>query len=55
MKSYCKFRDEHKDDVEIIEELNCRLSDQRFAHYYGYYGSKGCGSRKYREKELVMI
>ena len=52
MKMYCEFRDKYGDDREILENLFFKIPDQRFRMYYEYYGTKGCKSREYLEKEL---
>lgn len=52
MRRYCEFRDQFGNNPEILEHLFFKIPDQRFRMFYEYYGTKGCSSRKYLEKEL---
>ena len=52
MKMYCEFRDQYKEDREILELLFFRIPDQKFRMFYEYYGTSGCSAKRYEEKEL---
>ena len=52
MKMYCEFREMFNNNPVVIDALEHRIKDSRFHQYYKFYGTKGCSSRSYEEKEL---
>ena len=52
MKMYCEFMDKHQRNKEIENIIFFKIKDDRFRRYYNFYGTKGCSSRKYQEKNL---
>ena len=53
LKMYCEFCDLHKDNQEIMDILNHRITNPRFKDFYNYFGTKGCKSRRYQELPLL--
>ena len=53
MKMYCEFCDTYKDNQEVMDILNHRITNPRFRQFYDYFGTKGCKSRNYEEKNLL--
>ena len=53
LKMYCEFCDLYKDNPEVIDILNHRVTNPRFHQFYRYFGTKGCSSRGYEEKQLL--
>ena len=54
MKIYCEFMDEHKEDKEVSDSLYYKIKDPRFRKYYNFYGTSGCSSLRYEEKNLEL-
>jgi hypothetical protein len=53
MKAYCSFMDYlGRNKEEASDIFYFKTKDPRFRKYYNFYGTKGCSSFKYREKEL---
>ena len=52
MKLYCEFMDLHRDDKEVRDILYYKVTDPKYRKYYNFYGTLGCGAKKYREKNL---
>ena len=53
MKMYCEFCDQYKDNQEIMNILDYKILNSRFRQFYEYFGTKGCSSRGYEEKQLL--
>lgn len=53
MRIYCEFLDTYKDNPEIMEILSHKIINPRFKQFYDYFGTKGCSSRNYEEKNLL--
>lgn len=53
MKMYCEFCDYYSDNLEVMDILNHRITNPRFKQFYDYFGTSGCSSRKFREKNLL--
>ena len=54
MKSYCEFMDSHRNNKEVSETLYYKIKDPRFQKYYNFYGTSGCSSMRYEEKNLEL-
>lgn len=54
MKMYCEFMDKHKGNQEILDKLNFKIKDEKFKTFYNFYGTKGCSSAKFEEKNLTQ-
>ena len=50
---YCEFCDIHKENHEIMDILDHKIESLKFRQFYNYFGTKGCSSRKFREKDLL--
>ena len=53
LKMYCEFCDTYKDNPEVIDILNHRITNPRFKQFYDYFGTKGCKSKRYQELPLL--
>ena len=53
LKMYCEFCDYYKDNPEVIDIINHRITNPRFRQFYNYFGTKGCSSKNYEEKNLL--
>lgn len=53
LKMYCEFCDLYKDNPEVIDILNHRITNSRFRQFYEYFGTSGCKAKNYRECYLL--
>lgn len=53
MRMYCEFCDHYENNLEVLDIINHRITNPRFKQFYDYFGTKGCSSRGYREKNLL--
>ena len=54
MKAYCEFMDSHKGNKEVSDALYYKIKDPRYRKYYNFYGTSGCSSLRYEEKNLEL-
>lgn len=50
LKMYCEFGDTYPDQLDSVD---FKLNEPKFRKYYNYYGTSGCKSRNYLEKNLI--
>ena len=53
MRMYCEFVDLYKDNSQIMDIINHRITNPRFRQFYDYFGTSGCKSKGYQEGNLL--
>ena len=54
MKMYCEFMDKYQGSKEVSDMIYFKIKDPKYRKYYNFYGTKGCSSKKYQEKNLKL-
>ena len=54
MRMYCEFMDLHQGNKEVSDIIYYKIKDQKYRKYYNFYGTKGCSSLRYEEKNLEL-
>ena len=54
MRMYCEFMDLHQGNKEVSDIIYYKIKDPKYRKYYNFYGSKGCSSLRYEEKNLEL-
>ena len=54
MRMYCKFMDKHQGNKEVSDIIYYKIKDPKYRKYYNFYGTKGCSSLRYEEKNLEL-
>ena len=54
MKMYCEFMDKYNGNKEISDIIYYKIKDPKYRKYYNFYGTKGCSSLRYEEKNLEL-
>ena len=54
MKMYCEFMDKYFGNKEVSDMIYFKIKDPKYRKYYNFYGTKGCSSKKYQEKNLKL-
>ena len=52
MRMYCEFMDKHKGNKEVSDIIYFKIKDPKYRKYYNFYGTSGCSSLRYEEKNL---
>ena len=52
MKMYCEFMDKHQGSKEVSDIIYFKIKDPKYRKYYNFYGTSGCSSLRYEEKNL---
>ena len=52
MKMYCEFMDKHQGSKEVSDMIYFKIKDPKYRKYYNFYGTSGCSSLRYEEKNL---
>ena len=54
MRMYCEFMDLHQGNKEVSDIIYYKIKDPKYRKYYNFYGTKGCSSLRYEEKNLEL-
>ena len=49
---YCEFMDKHQGSKEVSDMIYFKIKDPKYRKYYNFYGTSGCSSLRYEEKNL---
>ena len=50
----CEFMDLHQGNKEVSDMIYFKIKDPKYRKYYNFYGTSGCSSKKYQEKNLKL-
>ena len=54
MRMYCEFMDLHQGNKEVSDIIYYKIKDPKYRKYYNFYGTSGCSSLRYEEKNLEL-